>query len=184
MKSKIKYLEGNKIFLRPLENKDINENYLLWINNTKENFYVDSTKFPTSSYALNNYYETSLKSKNSILFAICNKKGVHIGNCSISQIDWIHRKCNYGRMIGDKKNSPRGAGTQVLQLLQRYAFYHLNLNLMWTGVCKKNIKSIKSNLRAGMKNVGKLPEALFINNTYEDVLIFSITKKQYHKINS
>ena len=184
MKSKIKYLEGSKIFLRPLESKDINTNYLSWINNTNENFYVESAKFPTSSYGLNNYYETSLKSKNSILFAICNKKGIHIGNCSISQIDWINRKCNYGRMIGDKENSPSGAGTQALQLLQKYAFYHLNLNLMWTGVCKKNIKSIKSNLRAGMKNVGKFPEALFINNIYEDVLIFSITKKQYHKINS
>ena len=87
-------------------------------------------------------------------------------------------------MIGDKKNSPGGAGTQALQLLQKYAFHELNLNLMWTGVCKKNTKSIKSNLRAGMKNVGKFPEALFINNIYEDVLIFSITKKQYHKINS
>jgi len=89
----------------------------------------------------------------------------------------------YGRMIGDKKNSPVGAGTQALKLLQKYTFDTLNLNLMWTGVCEKNIKSVKSNLRSGMKKTGKFPEALFINNSYENVSIFSITKKQYYKNN-
>ena len=134
MKSKIKYLEGKVIYLRALEKKDINRNYLSWINNIEENYYIESSRLPTSKNSLDQFYKKNLSSKNSVFFAICNKKGKHIGNCSISQIDWINRKCIYGRMIGDKKNSPKGAGSDTLRLLQKYVFEILNLNLMWTGV--------------------------------------------------
>ena len=76
-------------------------------------------------------------SKNSIMFAICNKNGKHIGNCSVSQIDWVNRKCVYGRMIGDKKNSPKGAGTETLKLLQSiYLRIELEFNVD-RSFCKK-----------------------------------------------
>ena len=77
------------------------------------------------------------------MFAICNKNGKHVGNCSVSQIDWVNRKCVYGRMIGDKKNSPKGAGTETLKLLQKYVFENLNLNLMWTGFLQKILNLLK-----------------------------------------
>lgn len=181
MKLKIKFLKGKKIYLRALEKKDINENYLSWINNVEENFFIESTKFPTNKKSLDEFYAKSIISKNSIMFAICNKSGRHIGNCSVSQIDWINRKCVYGRMIGDKNNSPKGAGTEALKLMQKYIFEILNLNLMWTGVSAKNLKSIKSNINCGMKKVGKFPEGFFVNNKYCDVLIFAMTQKEYKK---
>ena len=92
MKSKIKYLKGKVIYLRALEKKDINTNYLSWINNIEENYYIESSRLPTSKKSLDQFYKNNLSSKNSVFFAICNKKGKHIGNCSISQIDWINRR--------------------------------------------------------------------------------------------
>ena len=182
MKLKIKFLKGRLVYLRALEKKDINENYLSWINNIEENHFIESSIFPTSKKSLDEFYARSLISKNSIMFAICNKNGKHIGNCSVSQIDWVNRKCVYGRMIGDKKNSPKGAGTDTLKLLQKYIFERLNLNLMWTGVSAKNTKSIKSNMNCGMKRVGKFPEGFFSNNKYDDVIIFAMTKKEYKRL--
>ena len=184
MKLKIKYLKGKLIYLRALEKKDINRNYLSWINNIDDNYFIESSRFPNSKKSLDEFYSKNLTSKNSIIFAICNKKGKHIGNCSVSQIDWINRKCVYGRMIGDKKNSPKGAGTETLRLLQKYIFETLNLNSMWTGVSENNLKSIKSNINCGMKKVGKFPEGLFVKNKYDDVLIFAMTKKEYKRIGS
>ena len=171
MKLKIKFLKGRLVYLRALEKKDINKNYLSLINNIDDNYFIESSRFPNSKESLDEFYLKNLTSKNSIIFAICNKKGKHIGNCSVSQIDWINRKCIYGRMIGDKKNSPKGAGTDTLKLLQKYIFERLNLNLMWTGVSAKNTKSIKSNMNCGMKRVGKFPEGFFSNNKYDDVII-------------
>ena len=53
-----------------------------------------------------------------------------------------------------RKNSIKGAGTEALRLMQNYVFNELNLNSMWTGVCKDNIPSKKSNLKAGMIKTG------------------------------
>ena len=82
----------------------------------------------------------------------------------------------------EKKNVAKGAGTEVLKLLQKFVFEELNLNSMWTGVCKDNISSIKSNLKAGMIKTGFFKEAFFKSSKYYDVEIFSITKKQFLKV--
>lgn len=182
MKLKIKYLKGKLIYLRALEKKDINRNYLSWINNIEENYFIESSRFPKSKKELNEFYTKNMISKNSVMFAICKKNGKHIGNCSVSQIDWVNRKCIYGRMIGDKKNSPPGAGTETLRLLQKYIFEILNLNTMWTGVSENNLKSIKSNISCGMKKVGKFPQGLYVKNKYDDVIIFAMTKKEYKRL--
>ena len=68
--------------------------------------------------------------------------------------------------------------------MQNYVFQELNLNSMWTGVCKDNIPSKKSNLKAGMKMTGYFKEAFYRSGKYYDVEIFSITKSKYLRINS
>ena len=114
------FLIGKKIYLRQFVKSDINLKYLNWINSQKNNFFLETGKVPVSFKDLENYYKTNLNSKNSILlqFVIKNR---HIGNCSISQIDWINRRCSYGRLIGENF-AVKGAGTEALKLLQNYVF--------------------------------------------------------------
>ena len=126
---------------------------------------------------LENYYKTNLNSKNSSLFAICDKKNRHIGNCSISQIDWINRRCSYGRLIGENF-AVKGAGTEALKLLQNYVFQELNLNSMWSGLI---IYLQKSN-KAGMIKTGYF-KAFYRSGKYYDVEIFQLQSK-YLRINS
>ena len=182
-KKKLPFLIGKKIYLRQFVKSDINLKYFNWINSQKNNFFLETGKVPVSFKDLENYYKTNLNSKNSILFAICDKKNRHIGNCSISQIDWINRRCSYGRLIGENF-AVKGAGTEALKLLQNYVFQELNLNSMWSGVCKGNISSKKSNLKAGMIKTGYFKEAFYRSGKYYDVEIFSITKSKYLRINS
>ena len=42
-----------------------------------------------------------------------------------------------------RKKFYKGAGTEALRLMQNFVFLELNLNSMWTGVCKDNIPSKK-----------------------------------------
>lgn len=179
---KIKFINGQKVYLRPFLRKDLTSQYLKWINSADTNLYLETGKIPISEKDLENFYISNFKSKNSVLFAICNKKDEHIGNCSISQIDWINRRCLYGRMIGDFRKAKKGTGTEVLKLIQKYVFETLNLNSMWTGVCADNLASIKSNIKCKMRKVGIMKEAFFRNDKYYDVVIFSITKKEYTKL--
>ena len=84
-KKNLPFLIGKKIYLRQFLKRDITSKYLSWIN-SKKNFYLETGKIPVSYRDLENYYKSNMQSKNSILFAICDKKNNHIGNCSISQI--------------------------------------------------------------------------------------------------
>ena len=182
IKNNLIFLEGENVFLRPFLRKDINKKYLKHIN-SKINFFLETGKIPINEIDLINYYNENKKSNNSILFAVINKNGTHIGNCSISNIDWINRRCSYGRLIwGEKKKN--GIGSEILKLLQNYIFNTLNLNSMYTGVVSKNTASIKSNLKCGMKIAGKYEESFFRDNRYYDTILFSLTKKQYIKLNA
>lgn len=178
MKKKLVFLKGKIIYLRPFLKKDITRQYLKSINSSL-NFFLETGKIPVNEKDLEKYYDENRKSKNSILFAVCNKKGGHIGNCSITGIDWINRRCTYGRLLWAKSSA--GQGSDVLKLLQKYIFESLNLNSMYTGVVTDNKSSIKSNLKCGMKITGKFEQSFFKDNKYYDSILFSLTKKQYLK---
>lgn len=182
MKINIKFIDGKKIFLRPFLKSDLTKEYLKKINSKLNNF-LETGKIPISDIDLEKYYLSNLNSKNSILFAVCEKKnGKHIGNCSITNIDWINRRCSYGRLIWTTNKELSGSGTEVLKLIQKYVFEELNLNSIFTGVVSSNKASIKSNLKCGMKLTGKFEQSFYKNNKYHDSLLFSLTRKQYQKL--
>ncbi len=182
MKNKATFIEGDKIYLRPFTLKDVNGNYLKWINDQKLSNHIEANRFPHTISDLESYYHSQKKSKNSILLAICLKRrNQHIGNCSLTNIDWVNSRAQFGRLIGVTNQYTKGCGTEALKLLQGYAFKKLNLNSIWTGVSEKNIASIKSNLKAGMNKVGKFPESIFYNGKYVNMICFSITKKEFEK---
>lgn len=184
MKSKTIYISGKKIYLRPLEKKDINAKYLNWINDEKLSSYLEVHRFPNTIRDLEQYYTNGKNSKNIVLFAICLKKNhKHIGNCSLTNIDWINRRAQYGRIIGIKNRNFKGLGSEAMELLKEYAFNKINLNSIWTGVNEKNIASIKSNIKSGMKKIGVFPEAVFYNGKLVNMIMFCITKKEFEKKN-
>ena len=100
----------------------------------------------------------------------------------MSNIDWINRRCSYGRLIWTNNKKLSGSGSEVLNLIQKYVFEELNLNSIFTGVVSSNKPSIKSNLKCGMKLTGKFEQSFFKNNKYHDALLFSLTKRQYLKL--
>lgn len=183
MIKKIKFLKSKNIFLRPFLKKDLSASYLKWINNRDKNMFLETTRFPSSDRDLELFYKKNFSSKNSVLFAICNNNGKHIGNCSISQIDWINRRCVYGRMLGETNKLKKGSGSEVLKLMQYYIFEVLNLNSMWTGVCADNIASVKSNIKCNMRKVGIFKDAFYTHNKYSNVVIFEMTKNAYKRMN-
>lgn len=180
-KNKFYFIKGNNVYLRPFKLKDISKKYLNWLNNPEINYGIEA-RFPVSELEAKNFFKETQGLKNKILFAICdNKSNKHIGNCLISNIDWINRRCRYGRLIGEKNRRKKGIGTEVTKLIQEVVFNKLNLNTMFTGSNETNIASIKSNLNAGMKKEGVSREAIYINGKYYNQINFAITKKDFLK---
>tara|TARA_Y100001970_G_scaffold277806_1_gene382565 strand:- start:539 stop:1105 length:567 start_codon:yes stop_codon:yes gene_type:complete len=177
-----KFLIGQNIYLRAFEKKDISKQYLSWVNNHNIVKFMDTCHYPKSINDLEIYYKDNKRSKTNILFSVILKKhNKHIGNATISNINWIHRNCYYGRLIG-QNTKLKNIGSEVLNLLQYYVFEKLNLNSMVTSVAEDNIASIKSNIKCGMKKVGNIQDSVFLNSKYCNEIIFQMTKTQYKKI--
>jgi RimJ/RimL family protein N-acetyltransferase len=170
----------DQIYFRPIVIEDIDKGWLDWINNPDSNKFLTHRK-PTTKDELIQYLNMS-KPPSVYMFAVCMQEdNRYIGNARLSSIDWINRKGAYGRLIGDCNLRGRGIGTEILILLAYYAFYHLNLNRIETGVVKKNIASIRSNEKAGAISEGILREHDYINGSYEDVVRFGILRSDFSK---
>jgi RimJ/RimL family protein N-acetyltransferase len=101
------FLIGDKIYFRPLERSDIDKGWLDWVNycTTRENL---NGVFPVNREELERYLEASVP-PDAVMFAVCDKEtDQYIGNARLSAIDWVNRRCAYGRLIGVPEYRGRG----------------------------------------------------------------------------
>ncbi len=171
---------SKRIYFRPICTNDIDNGWLEWINDPVVNKYLVS-RGPITRESLIQYLDDS-KPPLVQMFAVCMiENDKYIGNARLSSIDWINRRANYGRLIGRHNLRGKGIGTEVLMLLSYYAFYHLNLNRIETGVFSINVASVRSNEKAGAVQEGILRKSEYINDVYEDIIRFGIIREDFEK---
>jgi RimJ/RimL family protein N-acetyltransferase len=176
-------LIGDKIYFRSLERSDIDKGWHDWINDSviRENL---NGVFPVNREELERYWETSVPPA-TVMFAVCDKEtGQYIGNARLSDIDWVNRRCTYGRLIGVEEFRGRGYGTEILVLLMRYAFLTLGMNRIATGTLISNEASIRSNEKAGMTREGVYKEVMWKDGGYQDAVFFGITRADYDQLST
>lgn len=174
------FLEGKKVALRPLRERDINERYLSWINDKEITKYMETCMFPTSLAQLQNYYKRPDKSKTDVMFAIVDKKKKRfIGTVKLGNINWVHRFAFLGIMIGEKKYWNKGYGREACRLLLEYAFRRLNLNKVILGVYEVHRSGIKAYKKAGFKIEGRLKRILSFEGRYVDKIFMGISRDEF-----
>jgi ribosomal-protein-alanine N-acetyltransferase len=172
-----KFLEGEKVILRPLVETDITDTYLSWLNDEEVTMYMESGVFQNNMTGLKSFYDCISKSKNDVMFAIMAGKK-HIGNIKLGSINWVHRFADLGIMIGDKESWGKGYGTEACSLLVNYAFKKLNLHKVWLGVYANHEKAIQAYITAGFKIEGRMEKMYNFNGNYVDKVLMGITKEE------
>jgi len=171
---------SKQIYFRPICTNDIDNGWLEWVNDPIVNKYLVN-RGPITRESIIQYLDDS-KPPSVHMFAVCMiENDKYIGNVRLSSIDWINRRAAYGRLIGGRNLRGKGIGTEVLMLLSYYAFYHLNLNRIETGVISSNIASVRSNEKAGAVQEGILRQSAYVNGAYEDTIRFGITREDFEK---
>jgi len=174
-------LAGEKVYLRPLERSDINAGWHDWINDHAIRENLDGV-FPVNREELERYWESSAPPE-AVMFAVCDKKtDQYIGNARLGEIDWVNRRCIYGRLIGNKDFRGKGYGTEALVLLLRYGFLKLGMNRIFSGAVITNEISIRSNEKVGMVREGILREALWKDGRFQDVVALAMTRADFDRL--
>lgn len=117
-------------------------------------------------------------SKNQFYWIIeCDNKP--IGVVSITDIDYINSRCQWGHYIGDISYRGKGIFSCVECNIYDYVFYNLKLNKLVTEVFRFNKNAIDIHRRTGSNIEGILREHIFKNDKFYDVVVMGITKKMW-----
>lgn len=168
-------INGRKIYLKTLTEKNATEEYCRWLNDPEVNKYLETRRATISE--LKKYIEEKNRNPNCLFLGIFYKKNnKHIGNIKLEPIDVRNHRATLGILIGDKNYWGKGIGTEAIKLLIDYAFNKLNLKEINLGVISDNKRAIRVFKKIGFqidrieKKAVRHDEALF------DKIIMSIKK--------
>jgi RimJ/RimL family protein N-acetyltransferase len=168
------FIRGKSVYLAPLELKSV-ENYLRWFNDPEVTKYL-AMYYPVNSFCERQYIENASRAGDQVPFDIYLVKGDrHIGNCALTQIDWVNRKCLFGIAIGEKDCWGKGYGTEVTELCVGYAYDRLNMHRIGLEVYDFNGRALRAYEKAGFKVEGRLRESKYLDGRYYDTIMMGVT---------
>ena len=179
---RVKFLETERIFLAPLEERDAAVCYK-WFADPEIKRYLSSAAIVNTLEKSKAFIASANSSSAEALFGIFAKpENVHIGNVSLGGIDLINRNASIGIAIGEKDYLGRGIGRETVKLILKYAFYTVGLNMVFLNVFADNARAIASYERCGFKRRGELPQCFFRDGGFISCVIMSITKNEYESM--
>jgi len=174
------FLVGDKIYLRQIEGKDLNENYQSWFNDSEICMFNSHHRFPNYKENMQEYYNKIIKSKNNLILAIVDKDSdKHIGNISLQNIDYINRSAELAIIIGDKDYWGKGIGKSACKLIINHGYSSLNLNRIFCGTSSENKAMQKLAETIGFKKEGVSRQAIYKSSNYNDVINYGLIRYEY-----
>ena len=113
-----KIIINNSIILKKLTLKDINENYLSWLNDASLKKNLVNINFKNIDQ-LRQYYKKTIKKQNLFFFGIFYRDR-HIGNIKFENIFMNSKIASWGILIGDRKFRGKKIGYEVLSKSMSY----------------------------------------------------------------
>lgn len=175
------FLQGESIYLRPLEEEDLTMEYVSWLNDTAVCEFNSHAVFPYTKEKMDAYYDYLQKTQSTnIVLAIIDKNNLtHIGNISLQNIDWINRSAEYAILLGNKSYWGIGVASEASILICDYGFTRLNLHRIYCGTSSKNIGMQKLANKMHMSQEGIRKQAIFKNGEYIDIVEYGVLKNDF-----
>ena len=168
-----KILDGEKVFLRPIQMKDTS---LIgkWKNNI--NFrkkYVFQETFTNEMHE--NWMRTRIALGDVVQYIIVVKgNNLPIGSVFFRDIDPKNQSAEYGISIGEDLARRKGYGSEVARLFVDFGMSELNLHRIMLRVFSDNLQAIQSYHHAGFQKEGIARDMVYQNGRYRDMMFMSI----------
>jgi RimJ/RimL family protein N-acetyltransferase len=173
------FLKGEKVYLRPLELKDLEGGYKNWLNDPEVCQFNGHNRFPYHPDQLKSYITSSFQEKSLIVLAIClQEDNRHVGNISLQNISFVDRNAEFAILIGDTNLQGKGVGKDAGKLIIKHGFNALNLHRIYCGTSERNIGMQKLANFLGMSEEGRRKDAIFKDGQYLDILEYGIVRQK------
>ena len=174
------FLTGVSIYLRPIIEQDLNEPYRDWFNDPEVCEGNSHHRFPNYSEDMSAYYESTIKSHENLVLAICDKAtDAHIGNISLQSIDTLNRNAEFAIIIGDKTFWGKGVGEEATRLIVAHGFSELNLHRIYFGTTENNLGMQKLGLALGFKEEGRSRNAIWKGGDWKTIIHYGLLHTEW-----
>lgn len=139
---------------------------------------------PRSANYFRSEIEANASSHNGLEFGIRTIEDDRlIGFVSLHSIEWNNRAGRLAVGIGERDYRGKGYGTEVLQLILRYAFDELNLNRVGLDVIGNNKAAIRCYEKSGFVVEGVVREGVIRDGQKQDRIYMGILKSEWESYN-
>jgi RimJ/RimL family protein N-acetyltransferase len=180
------FIKGNNIFLKILTENDVSDSgWFSWFNDEETTRFLQHRYFPNTIENQRTFYQQNIKNTtNKIQLGIVpHSYDSIVGVVSLSNIDFLNRKAEFGIIIGESSFRGKGIGKEATSLILSHGFKKLNLNKIWLGVHSEHKQAIKCYERTGFKIDGILRDEIAESNTFYNTVNMSILAREYFSEN-
>jgi RimJ/RimL family protein N-acetyltransferase len=178
MQKQERFLEGERVFLRPYHEGDLNFFYQgLYIHGTRK---LTGLKKVYSKEYMAEYFSKISQDESRIFLVIVDKATNDlIGDVELSYIDLLNRASNIRIQISNDKYLSKGYGTEAMKLLLDYGFGVYNLHRIELEVYSYNSRAIRAYEKLGFKQEGIKRECMYYNHEHHDTIMMGLLKSEF-----
>lgn len=182
MSNPVKALEGEKVYLRPMEIEDADLLYT-HLNNDSEMRRLTGTHNVFSKIEIQNSFQSLGQDSGRVGFAIVTQEGDHlVGDVALNEMVFPNnRDANFRIAIFDEYVG-QGYGSEATKLMLDYGFGILNLHRIELDVYSINERAIHVYEKLGFKREGVKRENWYYDHKYYNSVVMSILENEYRKL--
>lgn len=173
-----KFLEGKKVYLRPIERDDAAYYYRSLYE--PQGRIMTGTQKIYSEQSIERYLESTSSDASRVHLLIgLQENDETVGDIAIQDIDSMNRNANVRIAIFEERHQGFGYGSEAMRLLLDYAFGVLQLHRVELNVFSYNERAIRAYEKVGFTVEGRQREALYYNFEYHDSILMAILAREY-----
>lgn len=159
-------LRDGDVFLRPLDEHDVTQRYVDWLNDPDVNRWLE-VRWDKHAKADVLDFLARCHAEGSYLWGIW-ADDLHVGNIKLGPVNQRHKHADISYFIGDKAWWGKGIATKAVKLVTQFAFARLKLYRVQAGCYAGNVASAKVLRKAGFTYEGSSRRSLTTDNGRSD----------------
>jgi RimJ/RimL family protein N-acetyltransferase len=175
----VKFLSGEKVYLRPLEQSDADIMHLDY-HNDMEIRRLTGVQRPITLEQIRTYIDKVNSDPNRAQFAICRQdNNEFIGDIALNEIESTFNRSANLRIAIATHHTGQGFGTEAIRLLLDYGFGFRNLHRVELDVYTINPRALKVYEKVGFVQEGVKRKNWYYNHKYYDSIMMSILAEEF-----
>jgi RimJ/RimL family protein N-acetyltransferase len=163
-------IEGNLVALGPLR-RDLLPTYHRWHNDVAI-LRTYALPLPTTMEQEEALYAELTGASDKVLFTVYERPSWRaVGTTYLTDIDHVHRRAEFGVLIGEATCRGKGYGTETARLMLDFAFTALGLRNIMLTVYAFNLAGQRAYEKAGFREVGRRRESHCMAGHFWDEII-------------